>query len=635
MLPRIEQVEHLQRHAITPVAHAAGARATKRTARQWQPPRCSTDMRDYRESTSDQANRKFLELFLRLIQLPLAECHWHCQWRPLVVTKLLKSSVHFYCYLITRGVPHHNNVLYHFNNMFLLLNIITFFLCLFTYTSSFQFIPCPLSPTSSPSELLAGSASLLASGDAASARTCLLIGKAPLADIAIAQLAALTREISLSPQRDLPSHSTFTNTWNELMELMEKLKIFTLSELNELNTPLNVFVLHGQLSCLQDRASALDSLMTALHERENPFIRELVARIALGRGDAVAALSHSTLAVSKLQPGVASHTCGPLLILQLQAAAMLEGSVGFTNTTATTSSTTTTSISSSSRSSSKTLPESYAAFLAVRKLIRLSFKEAHEKFTHDDPMGKRSVDNDDDDDEEEEELEGKGLINIRENGITSTTSNVIAQALARTDAAWLRAAQSPHIAASFRADGYVVLRRLLPPEYFRALTVRVKSLFIVGGRGEGRIADDLPQHRQTLWNDELSLYVGLRLVPIMSALVGRPVVSVYTFAIRYEEGGVLHPHKDRQQNSISVSLNIGLEPEDAEPWPLWVSPVNETEAGGIPIALRSNDALLYGGVEHTHFRHTLRAPNGSVAPSSSLQVIFGFREINQAHCNSQ
>jgi hypothetical protein len=526
--------------------------------------------------------------------------------------------------------------------MFLLLNVITtFFLCLFTYTSSFQFVPCPLSPTSSPSELLAGSASLLASGDAASARTCLLIGKAPLADIAIAQLAALTREISLSPQRDRPSHSTFTNTWNELMELMEKLKIFTLSELNELNTPLNVFVLHGQLSCLQDRTSAVDSLMTALHERENPFIRELVARIALGRGDAVAALSHSTLAVSKLQQGAASHTCGPILILQLQAAAMLEGSVGFTNTTVTTT-TTATSISSSSSSSSsisssKTLPESYAAFLAVRKLIRLSFKEAHEKFTDDDPMGKRSVDYDDDDDdekeEEEEELEGKGLINIRENGITST--NVIAHALARTDAAWLRAAQSPHIAASFRADGYVVLRRLLPPEYFRALTVRVKSLFIVGGRGEGRIADDLPQHRQTLWNDELSLFVGLRLVPIMSALVGRPVVSVYTFAIRYEEGGVLHPHKDRQQNSISVSLNIGLEPEDAEPWPLWVSPVNETEAGGIPIALRSNDALLYGGVEHTHFRHPLRAPNGSGTPSSSIQVIFGFREINQAHCNSQ
>ncbi len=44
--------------------------------------------------------------------------------------------------------------------------------------------------------------------------------------------------------------------------------------------------------------------------------------------------------------------------------------------------------------------------------------------------------------------------------------------------------------------------------------------------------------------------------------------------------------------------------------------------------MEPNDGLFYGGVNHVHFRRPLKE-------GSSMQVIFGFRDIDPTHCNSQ
>jgi len=270
--------------------------------------------------------------------------------------------------------------------------------------------------------------------------------------------------------------------------------------------------------------------------------------------------------------------------------------------------------------------------------------------------------------------------------------------------------------AAFRAGGagYAVLRGVLPRPYFAALRRRHERIFFPhgtsaaalvaaarsgvatpglpgsasgGAQDHSDVVMDAAQNRRTLWGEELSLFAGLRLLPAVQRLVGRPLRLVYAFSIAYAAGGDLKPHKDRPQNAYSMSLNLGLvggegadelegggdgggggggggdEDADAElalaqadaeegalaaapraaaaasasarrgdpspPWPLWVVPVGRNESAATAARMRPNDALLYQGPLSTHFRKPLGAG------LASMQVIFGFRDVDEAHCNSQ
>ena len=199
--------------------------------------------------------------------------------------------------------------------------------------------------------------------------------------------------------------------------------------------------------------------------------------------------------------------------------------------------------------------------------------------------------------------------------------------------AWTAAA-TPAAIAAFRADGFVTLRSLLPAPFTQALLLRHQALLLRGGGGGGgddgsppRMNHDAPQLRDTLWNEELSLYVGLHLLPAVEALAGQRLSSTYTFSIAYRQGGVLHPHVDRAQNAISLSLTLGREPAHLPPWPLYVAPRGKGEADGIPVLMASGDALLYRGEHHVHYRRPLDL-------GTSLHVVFGFRDVHADHCNS-
>jgi hypothetical protein len=53
------------------------------------------------------------------------------------------------------------------------------------------------------------------------------------------------------------------------------------------------------------------------------------------------------------------------------------------------------------------------------------------------------------------------------------------------------------------------------------------------------------------------------------------------------------------------------------------------ESAAVAARMQPNDALLYQGPLSTHFREPLGAG------LASMQVIFGFRDVDEAHCNSQ
>jgi hypothetical protein len=193
-----------------------------------------------------------------------------------------------------------------------------------------------------------------------------------------------------------------------------------------------------------------------------------------------------------------------------------------------------------------------------------------------------------------------------------------------------------------------VLRNLIPAPFFQALVRRHGVLFFPGPGQEAlatlRTEGDEGQKRRLLWDEEVSLYVGTRLLPAVSAITGLRLANTYTCSIAYAAGGDLKPHVDREQNALSMTLNLGLDPPGGEDWPIWVSPAsnhavqgdNNVAGGwatpnltlGTPVYLRPNDAMLYRGPRIVHYRYPLAHAN------RSMQVIFGFREVHADHCNS-
>ncbi|HEX2761640.1 MAG TPA: hypothetical protein VHM27_14045, partial [Rhizomicrobium sp.] len=70
-----------------------------------------------------------------------------------------------------------------------------------------------------------------------------------------------------------------------------------------------------------------------------------------------------------------------------------------------------------------------------------------------------------------------------------------------------------------------------------------------------------------------------------------------SFARVYKHGDVLSPHRDRNACEISISLNLGQQPD--EPWPLYLRGHDNSVFAAI---LRPGDALMYRGIELSHWR---------------------------------
>jgi hypothetical protein len=484
-----------------------------------------------------------------------------------------------------------------------------------------QWQPCP----AAPQQALA--AARAAQGrDLPLARACFAAAYAgappgPAQDAALAalqdaQLAVLER----FGEPSAPPDARFPVTWRELMRLMAWKSIMNLPELDALQGRWDVYLLHGQLACLEETGGgaegAVRSFTHALAMRESGAVRRLLARVSLGRGDTAGALASATAARRHRElpaDGAAA------LLLQFQALALGSGLSGG-------------AVSALGGASSLALGGAAPAdaedvWEEVRDLIASRFRALGVALPANDPLRLDAT---------------PSFLRLPMAALLPAPANHSEGAAAGLavaggeQALWGRAA-SAAAAEQWSAQGYTVLRGLLPPAYLAALRRRHEELFYpapgqeggAGGSGGLRIEPDAAQRRRLLWDEELSLYIGTRLLPAMTAITGAPLTNTYACSIAYEAGGDLKPHVDREQNAFSLSLNLGLDPEDAPDWPLWVSPEGKGEEAGVPVRLKPGDALFYGGPRHTHFRYPLEGAR------RSMQVIFGFRDMHPGHCNSQ
>jgi hypothetical protein len=98
------------------------------------------------------------------------------------------------------------------------------------------------------------------------------------------------------------------------------------------------------------------------------------------------------------------------------------------------------------------------------------------------------------------------------------------------------------------------------------------------------------------YGDAMTDSLMVTLQPAIERATGLLLYPTYSYIRLYRKGDQLKRHTDRESCEISVTLCLGMTPN--QPWPIHV----EGPHGRSGISLNAGDALLYRGIECAHWR---------------------------------
>ena len=148
---------------------------------------------------------------------------------------------------------------------------------------------------------------------------------------------------------------------------------------------------------------------------------------------------------------------------------------------------------------------------------------------------------------------------------------------------------------AFGARGYVVVRSLVPPARVDGVSTHLERR---AAQGDLRMDGDVQvPGTPSAHGDAVLDRLMDELRPAVEACTGLKLNPTYSYARLYRHGDELKPHRDRAACEISLSLNLGQVPAD-EPWALNL----EGADGAVACLLMPGDALLYRGIDLTHWR---------------------------------
>jgi hypothetical protein len=182
------------------------------------------------------------------------------------------------------------------------------------------------------------------------------------------------------------------------------------------------------------------------------------------------------------------------------------------------------------------------------------------------------------------------------------------------------AADSRDLAGLFRQKGYAVANGLIAPQ--RAATLRAHLERRAATGNMMMQGDDHVPGTPFVYGDMHADALMQELLPRLEAMLGIELYPTYSYARVYKHGDALYPHRDRGACEISLSLNLGQTPDD--PWPLLVG----EEGKGFAAILRPGDALIYRGVEMTHWREPF-------AGERMAQVFMHYVDRNGPHAGEK
>ncbi len=172
------------------------------------------------------------------------------------------------------------------------------------------------------------------------------------------------------------------------------------------------------------------------------------------------------------------------------------------------------------------------------------------------------------------------------------------------------------IIGDYDADGYVVVRGLVPKEVARAFMRSIKDDL---GPDPIRLSHT-NEHPDILTRTTFQAHGKSHrpmnfflwaLTPTVARITGRDVLPTFDYFRLYREGDICRVHSDRPACQHAVSLTLDY--SDGVPWPLEVGrytvdsypPLKEQwekEYSSIPMEI--GDAVVYQGVRYPHARTT-------------------------------
>jgi hypothetical protein len=168
----------------------------------------------------------------------------------------------------------------------------------------------------------------------------------------------------------------------------------------------------------------------------------------------------------------------------------------------------------------------------------------------------------------------------------------------------------------FDKDNYMIIKKALEPDiaeflfnYFM-LKRQVTKTFIdtkyispfnfdYGNFGDVQVPNSFSVYGDTAMETLL-----LKTQSIMEKQTGLNLIPTYSYARVYENGDILHRHKDRYSCEVSTTMNLG-----GDLWPIFLEPSGEKDKEGIKIILEPGDMLVYKGDKCEHWREFFEGQN--------------------------
>ena len=122
------------------------------------------------------------------------------------------------------------------------------------------------------------------------------------------------------------------------------------------------------------------------------------------------------------------------------------------------------------------------------------------------------------------------------------------------------------VSEAFRKDGYAVIPGLVPADRVKRLRGHLEARAKAGTMLAA--GDELVRNTPTVYGDPHVDALMLDIKPLIEGHTGLKLHPTYSYARIYKKGDVLEPHRDRVACEISISLNLGQEPD--VPWALYI-----------------------------------------------------------------
>jgi hypothetical protein len=175
-------------------------------------------------------------------------------------------------------------------------------------------------------------------------------------------------------------------------------------------------------------------------------------------------------------------------------------------------------------------------------------------------------------------------------------------------------------AAVFARQRYVVIPGMIPVQQARSLRDHLENNL---AQGVMSMADPFVPATPAIYGDIMMERLLGQLGPKMEFYTGLPLYPTYSYARLYKKGDVLKPHRDRPACEISMSLNLGQQPDES--WPLYLRDHAQRVFGAV---LRPGDALIYRGIELMHWREPYQG-------ETMAQVFLHYVDRNGPHADQK